>query len=180
MEEHFNTIKETYDTFYKFLLVKHGMFPVKDTGVGYWGVSASTEIFELFKKINLHKFKHLLDLGSGDGKAVMIASLFTNATGVEFDPWLVDVSNDIKNKLFHIPHTNRAKFIKGDFMEHDLSAYDIIFMNPDNKSLVLNDKLKSEFKGKVVVYGPHYHPEGLEKEDTFDIGGTLITIYNSN
>ena len=179
MEHAYNQIKNVYDEFYKFLLVKHGMYPVKDTGIGYWGVSVSSEIFTLFQKIQLQNFSHMADLGSGDGKVVMIGSLFTHATGVEHDPWLFNVSEDIKGKLFNIPHINRASFINGNFMDHDLSKYDILFLNPDKVDRAFDRKLSGEFNGKVIVYGSLNHPSDLKKETSFDIDGTKITVYSS-
>jgi len=68
------------------------------------------------------------DLGSGDGKIAMIASLFTKAAGIEFDEELVKVSNQMKKKL-----NLDVKFIQGDFMQSDISKYDVIFINPDKE-----------------------------------------------
>ena len=176
--EHFENVKQVYDDFYKFLLVKHGMYPVKDTGIGYWGVSVSDEVYQIFDKMNLSSYNHFLDLGSGDGKVVMIASLFTQSTGIEFDPWLHHVALDVKDKLFHVPKTSRARFLNGDFHNHDLSAYDVLFLNPDQKSSLLDNKIKNEFNGKLIAYGPYNHPENFNQEETFDVSGTPVTIYN--
>ena len=43
---------------------------MRDTEVGFWGTAACDDVFELFQKINLSKFKNFIDLGSGDGKVV--------------------------------------------------------------------------------------------------------------
>lgn len=178
MEEHFNTIKEVYKQFYNFLFAKHQMFPVKDTEKGYWGVSVADELYELFKKINLHEYEHFVDLGSGDGKAVMIASLFTKAKGVECDPWLVDVSNDIKNKLYHVPHVRKTDFENKDYMLHELNEHDIVFMNPDKKDRDIQNKLLKEFNGTLVSYGPYNHMEKLNLSSSFHIEGTPVSIYD--
>lgn len=178
-DKHFETVKEAYDQFYKFLFVKHGMYPVKDTGIGYWGVSVASEVYDLFHKMDLKSHSHLLDIGSGDGKVVMIASLFTKATGVEYDPWLHEVSNDVKNKLFHVPSSGRASFVNDDFMNHDFSPYDVIFWNPDKVCRKLEKKISNEFNGKLVVYGPHNHPQGFDEIQRHDISGTYITIYKN-
>jgi hypothetical protein len=175
-EEHFKNIVEMYNTFYKFLYVKHNKFPVKDTKIGFWGVSPSDDIFNFFKKINLNNFSHIVDLGSGDGKVAMIASLFTHSTGIEYDKWLHEVSIDIKNKLYHVPLTKRVRLINGDFMKHNLSNYDIAFINPDKSTKEIKLKLKDEFKGKLVVMGNHdIH---MKEENIFNINGSLFTIYN--
>ncbi len=177
-EEHFGNVKQVYDDFYKFLMVKHGMFPVKDTGIGYWGVSVSSEVYSIFDKMDLSSYNHFLDLGSGDGKVVMIASLFIQSTGIEFDPWLHHVASDVQNKLIHVPKISNARFLNEDFKNHNFSAYDVIFLNPDQKSDELNNKLKDEFNGKLIVYGAHNHPEGLNHEESFEVEGTPVSIYN--
>lgn len=176
-QEHYENIKDAYNDFYKFLYVKHKMFPVKDTGVGYWGVSVADEVFEIFKRIELHKFKHMLDLGSGDGKVVMIGSLFTKSSGVEFDPWLVSVSHDVRNKLMHIPSMNRVTFHQGDFKQHDFSNYDVIFLNPDKEPHHIQSKLQDEFKGVLILYGNHMPMTSLRTHSQFVVEGTPVTLY---
>ena len=78
MEDKFQEIKKEYDDFDK-ALMKQGRLPMKDTGIGFWNASPSSDVFELFKKLQLQNYKHLLDLGSGDGRVTLIASLFTKA-----------------------------------------------------------------------------------------------------
>ena len=175
-EEYKNNIIEVYNMFYKYLYVKHKKFPVKDTKIGFWGVSPSDEIYDFFKTINLQNYSHLIDLGSGDGKIAIIASLFTNSTGIEYDSWLHDVSVDIKNKLYHIPETKRTRLIKGNFMQHNLSNYDIAFINPDKTTKEIKEKLKKEFKGRLIVYGNH--DKHIQEETVLTINGTPFTIYN--
>jgi len=130
MDNEFQQIKQKYDEFYNFLL-KRGQLPIKDTGVGFWGISVGDEIFELFKRIHLEKFKHFIDLGSGDGKVVLIASLFTDATGIEYDKWLHESAVDIQKKLSHIPRVSKATFTRKNFTDHSITDYDIVFVNPD-------------------------------------------------
>ena len=178
MEQYYQQIKEVYDNFYKTLLEK-GEFPWKDTEIGYWGVSVADEVFELFKRIKLQDFNHFVDIGSGDGKVVLIASLFTKATGIEFDPWLVKCSEVIKSKLEHIPHISKTTFIQKDFMQHHLGDFDIIYWHPDKSmNIGLERKFIREMKGKLIVHGPFHHPESLKKEKDFEIGGTYFTVYS--
>jgi hypothetical protein len=179
-QEHYEQIKNAYNDFYKFLYVKHKMFPVKDTGVGFWGVSVADEVYDLFKRIELHKFKHMLDLGSGDGKVVMIGSLFTKSSGIEFDPWLISVSHDVKNKLMHIPSVNKTTFHKGDYKNHNLSEYDILFLNPDNEPHQIQSKILKEFKGVLILYGRHTELTSLRTHSKHMIDGTPITLYKVN
>lgn len=168
----FELIKEEYDNFYKSLL-KQGKMPVRDTEVGIWGISVADNVYNLFKKIKLSKYKNFLDLGSGDGKVVLIASLFTKATGIEFDKELVDKSLEIRNKL-----KLKADFIQDDFLKHDWSKYDIIFINPDKGfHKGTEDKLLKELKGKLFVYNFVFEPRFLKKGKKYWFEQTPVTVY---
>jgi len=175
-EKHFTIIKNAYDEFYTSLM-KRGMMPLKDTGVGYWGISVANEVYEFFNQYDLSKHKNFLDLGAGDFKVSFIASLFTNSSGIEYDKWLVDESRRIQSRINHIPSANKTRIIRGNFMEHDLSKYDVIFWNPDQKSLELDYKLKRELKGTLIVHGLHFHPESLKKDKTYCIKGTFFHTF---
>jgi hypothetical protein len=84
----FNQIKKEYDDFYRRLL-RSGKLPMRSTEKGFWNASISDEVYETFKRIGLQKFKSFLDIGSGDGKVVLIASLFCRtAEGIEIDNFL--------------------------------------------------------------------------------------------
>jgi len=177
VKEHYNEIKKVYDDFQSFLL-KQGKLLYRDTSVGIWGPSVKDELFNLFQKIGLSKYRSFIDLGSGDGRVVMIASLFTNATGIEFDPWLNKVSNHIKDKLSHVADTKRTRFIEGDYNKHDIRHYDCVFISPDQPMhRGLEDKLFREVNGTVVVYGPHFHPTNLKKILQIDVGDTPVTVF---
>jgi protein-L-isoaspartate O-methyltransferase len=167
----YHEIKSAYDRFYNSLL-SEGKLPLKDTGKGFWGISTADDVFHLFKSMKLGKYRSFIDLGSGDGKVVLIASLFTKATGIEFDSDLVGHSERIRDKL-----GLNAKFIKGDFLEHSLKGHDFIFINPDQQMKDLEPKLFTELKGKLVVYGPHYHPKMLKKEARFIANTTPVSVY---
>jgi tRNA1(Val) A37 N6-methylase TrmN6 len=130
-------------------------------------------VFELFKKIELCKFKNFIDLGSGDGRVVLIASLFTSAAGIEYDAELHRKAVEIREKL-----KIKANLIRGDFMHHDLSKYDIIFINPDkpfNKGL--ERKLQSELKGILLVYNMVFSPDSMKKGRTYWLEQTPATVY---
>ena len=173
MDKIFQKIKEEYDIFYNSLLRK-GCLPMGDTDVGFWGASIGEDVFEFFKKIKLQNFKSFIDLGSGDGKVALIASLFTNATGIEFDNDLHEKAVELNNKL-----NLKANIVKGDFMKHDLSKYDFIFINPDksfNKGL--ERKLMKEMNGVLFVYNFIYHPDNMRKGKTYWIGNVPITQFN--
>jgi len=175
MDEQFQQIKAEYDEFYKALL-RQGRLPTMDTGDGYWGVSVAEEVFELFKRIKLNKTTNFIDLGHGDGKVVMIASLFTNASGIEQYSWLSQTSNMLKRRLSHINGVKSSRLLEGDYHQHKLDLYDTIFMFPDKKfSAGLQDKLLKEAKGsKLIVQGHIYQPTFFDKHKTHEINGTLF------
>ena len=180
MEEHFNEIKAEYDNFYKGLM-SQGRLPIKDTGKGFWGVSVSDEVFQAFKKIKIERFKSFFDLGAGDGKVVLLASLFgLDAHGMELDKELVDKANEIKAKLSHITALSNAEIIHGDYDTHDISGYDILYSNPDRPfHRGLEDKLMKEMKNDalLIVYGLEYQPNILKKINSFNVNGTHVGVF---
>ncbi len=174
-KEVFLKIKEEYSNFYKELMMD-GKLPIGETKVGFWGTTITDDLFELFEKINLQKYKSFIDLGSGDGKAALVASLFTKASGIEFDKDLFEKSIEIRDKM-----GLKAELIKGDFLKHDISKHDIIFINPDkNFSEGTEAKLLKEMNGILIVYNIIYIPEKLKKGETLwssnQIPSTIYTI----
>ena len=171
----FSQIKKEYDDFYRSLL-KGGRLPMWSTEKGFWNAAIADEIYEAFKKIRLSQFKNFLDIGSGDGKVVLIASLFCqNAEGVEIDNFLHNKAVQIQRKV----GLNNVSLHNKDFFNHDFSKYDILFLAPDTPlERGLENKLLKETKGKLIHYGHHFHPRFLKREDSFLINGNLVTLYS--
>ena len=169
----FAQIKTEYDNFYRNLLSK-GKLPMWSTEKGFWNASISDEVYAAFKKLNLEKYKNFLDIGSGDGKITLIASLFCkNAEGIEIDKFLHSKAVETRKKL-----DLNALFHNKDFLAHDLSQYDVMFMAPDSSmSRSIEEKLLKEMKGKLIHHGHHFHPKGLRKEKSVNINGNLFTLY---
>lgn len=174
-ESKFTKIKREYDDFYRSLM-KRGRLPMWSTEKGFWNASVADEVFEAFKRIRLGKFSNFLDVGSGDGKVVLIASLFCkNAAGVEIDELLHHKALEMQSKL----KISNAAFHNKDFFEHNFSKYDILFSAPDAPfERGLETKLLGEMKGKLIHYGHHFHPANLKKESSFAVNGTLVSIYS--
>ena len=151
------------------------LFVVRDTEKGIWGPSNLDVIFELFKKVNLGKYKHFLDIGAGDGRIVAAASLFTKATGIESDKSLVESGNEIMKKL-----NLNAKLICDDFFSHNFSEYDILFINPDKGfHNGLEDKLLREMKkdAVLIVYNNIFMPRFLKRGKTYWIQQVPVTEF---
>ena len=115
-------------------------------------------------------------MGAGDGKVTLIAALFCdNATGIEYDPILTGKAIEMKDKLGIF----NSRFINDDFLNHDISSYDVIFHAPDKPLFrELEPKLARELKGKLILYGHHFHPTSLKKKENFMVDNTLVTVYS--
>ena len=170
--QEFDQIKQAYKELYDNIL-KKGKLLVWDTEKGIWGFTKADDAFEFFKKIELNKYKNFLDLGSGDGIVVMIASLFTKATGIESDKDLHKKALEMKNKL-----KISCTLLNKDYMKHDLSKYDIIFINPDKGfHHGLETKLLKELNGILFVHQKIFQPRFLKKGKTFWVNQTPIITY---
>ena len=171
----FIQIKKEYDDFYKDIM-RGGRLPMWGTEKGFWNAAIADEVYQTFKKIKLNKFKNFLDIGSGDGKVVLIASLFCrNAEGVEIDSFLHNRALQTQKKF----NISNAAFHNKDFFEHDFSKYDILFSSPDAPlERGLENKLLREMKGKLLHYGHHFQPRFLKKEDSFLVNGNLVSLYS--
>lgn len=174
MIERYAKIKDSYNRFYNELLAS-GKLPLRDTGIGFWDSALSDDIWHLFNKIKLQDYKNFLDLGSGDGKVVLIASLFTNAHGIEADEELHNKAEEMKKKH----KIRKAKFTHGNYMDHDLKKYDVVFLNPDKRLTELEPKLQKELKGKLIVYNHLFHPQMMKKEMHMTAGTTPTTVYSN-
>lgn len=171
----FKAIKQEYDNFYRNLLEK-GSLPLRSTELGFWNAAISDEIYDAFKKLNLQKFNSFIDLGSGDGKITLIASLFCKkAEGIEIDEELHEKALEMKNKL----KIKNALFHNNDFLDHSINNYDIVFINPDKPmERGLEKKLLKELNGKLILYGHHFHPKDMKKEKSFLVDNTLVSVYS--
>jgi hypothetical protein len=168
-DEQFARIKEYYAQADK-QLAKKGKLPLGSTERGFWGTSHLDDLYELFQRIELDKEEHLLDLGSGDGRAVLVAALFTQATGIEFDKLLHEQAVTAAEAL-GIP----ATFICDDYTNHDLSVYSVWFSYADHNFNWLEAK-QDELK-KLYLYHDTFHPHFLEKGKIIWIGQIPIFQY---
>jgi hypothetical protein len=172
MKETIAQMKDEYHDFVQGLLAK-GQLPAKDTGVGFWGPSSVDEVFQAFSHLDIKG--SFIDLGSGDGRCVLAASLLcSHAVGVEYDPLLTLKAKEVQGKL----DINNAIFHHDNFHNHDLSRYDYVFVNPDQPfHRGLQDKLIQELRGKRSVQSNHFLPSGLTLEKQFRINGTGFSVY---
>ncbi len=70
----------------------------------------------------------LLDLGSGDGRVVFLASLLgAHATGIEYDRAMHRIAIAARDRLAGLVDPERAVLQRGDFFRVDYSAYDVLY-----------------------------------------------------
>ncbi|MBD3314046.1 hypothetical protein GF345_06390 [Candidatus Woesearchaeota archaeon] len=173
----FSRIKQEYIRLYGEFIADRKL--ARPTKVGYYGAASSDAAHDLFRKIKLDDFKSFADLGSGDGKIVLIASLFTKAAGIEIDQELIRTGEKIRDKL-KIDKT-KACFIEGDYLDIDLSGYDILFVNPDNPMYELEKKLRREMKkeARLIIAGKLYKPLNMKLENEYKVDGMQFGVYQT-
>lgn len=149
---------------------------VRETEKGIFGTSNLDIMEELFKGLDV-KDKVFLDMGSGDGRIVLLASLFfKKAIGIEFDAQLVQESLVAREKL---GFDESVVFEQADYLDVDFSKIDVLFTYMDHEfSKELIEKLKAEFKGLLYSYESVYTPQGLKREGIIWVGQTPIRSYS--
>jgi tRNA1(Val) A37 N6-methylase TrmN6 len=85
----------------------------------------SSIVLKMLELVDLKKGEKMFDLGSGDGRIVIMAAqkFKAQAVGVEFDRDLVKQSSDRIEKL---GLSKTAQIIYGDLMEQDYSSADVL------------------------------------------------------
>lgn len=175
-------IKERYKA-YEAELKEQGKGIIFDTEAGIYGATDLDTVFEFFRRTGLEKCKSFVDLGSGDGRVVLAASLFTKATGIEADPELCDAGKSISEELVINKGLDlQAKFICRDFLECDLTDHDIVYINPDKDFFKGTEaKLIGEMRkeSKLFVYNFAFMPDRLKKGRTFLVNQIPITEFTN-
>lgn len=173
--ERFSEIKAYYDTRDRSTIKASGML-VRDTSFGIWGTTHLDDAFTFFTRIRLERFTRFVDLGCGDGRVVLVASLFTRAAGIEGDAELFCVASEAKAAL-----GVDADIRQGDYLAEPLDAYDCIFMFADKRfEPELVAKLQREFSGYLFVYNKLFAPDGLAQGKTYWVGQIPIASYAIN
>ncbi len=128
---------------------------IYNTSKGIFGVTDAKSLIAFFKKINLQQAEHFVDLGSGDGRVAIIASFFTRASGIEFDPSLVAESKEHAKNL----HSG-AQFFQQDYEDFSYQDIDVLFSYADHAfNNTFLKKLHDEFTGTLYVYQGAFLPE---------------------
>lgn len=151
---------------------------VFDTEKGIFGAMTCDRTFAFFERIDLWRYSHFIDIGSGDGRVVLIASLFTNAEGIEIDEGLCAEAEKIRDTLEI--DSDKAKIMCKDLYDHDFSKYQIIFINPDQGwHKGLEEKLLREMHDDAILYVNNevFMPKKFKKGPKLWFDGVPIIEY---
>jgi hypothetical protein len=173
--EQFEKIKQAYKELHDEFLKKNPVL-TKHFKEGVWAPSIPKEVFKIFHKY-ADKNKTFLDLGSGDGIVVMIASLFfKKAYGIEINKEFFDISVRMKDKL----SIENVEFRHGNLFDINIGDYDVMFIAPDKEfGLKFENKIEKELKGKLVVYSSIFKPRVLEYSDHFETSHFDVYVYEN-
>lgn len=131
-----------------------------------YGEVVPDSFYQIISQLNPQPGQVFYDLGSGTGKAVLLAHMlfdFSETIGIEFVDALykssVDVlqryQNEIVPTIGDRDGKSKVSFIFGSFLDVDLSNADIIFMNStcfqDDLILALDEKLTELKPGTQII-----------------------------
>lgn len=175
MQKKYEEIKQAYKKIHEEFLHSNKLL-VKYLDKGVWAPSIPKELFKIFNKYK-DKNKLFLDLGSGDGVAVMIASLFfKQAHGIEMNREFYNISKEMRTKL----GIKNVTLVHDDFFNLNFSKHDILFIAPDKEfTLKLENKLARELNGKFIVYSSIFQPKTLNKVAEFQTHHFDVCVYEN-
>jgi len=182
-KQRFQEIKRFYEKQDQLLLKKQIMLGF-DTGIGFWAPTDLDDLVILFKKLFSKKeHQNFCDLGSGDGRVCLVASLFgfKNIIGIEQDMDLHKKGLEAKKLLPKNNHTE-VKLLKTDFTKLDDSKkFDkqgYFFIAPDKPFFRdLESSIKYDLKGTLIVNSFEFLPEKLDKIEELITGTSKFSIF---
>lgn len=135
-----------------------------------YGEVVPDSFYEYIKELNPEPGQVFYDLGSGTGKAVILAYLlfeFKKCIGIELVDTLYDASvetlkkfeTEIKPGIANELDDREISLVKGDILKADLSDADIIFMN----STCFQEDLMNALDEKLESVRPNAHIISLSK-----------------
>ena len=152
--------------------LKQGRLPMRSTERGFWGTSNLDDVYDFFEQKQFPESHRFLDLGSGDGRVVLVASLFVQAAGVEFDRELTRQAKEIAQDL-----ELDVELIADDMRNVDFSDYHILYSYADQRWDFVKHKLLRELEGELYCYHDTYHPRFLKKGRITWVGQIPIYKY---
>lgn len=152
---------------------------IKKSNSGFMGSSELFGIFEIFQNINLKSYWSFCDLGSGDGRIVFLASLFTSSYGIEKDKNLYKLSLVRKEELNNII-LNPIDFYNKNFENINLDNYGLVFMNPSvpfyqDELEEMLFRSKTDYLIDITLFEPRF----LKKNKEFIFNKRRYAMYST-
>lgn len=108
-----------------------------------YGIFYASNIYKLIKPFEKYLQRPFLDLGSGDGRVVMLVrSMFGYGDGVEIDNELFDASSNFTNGIIH-----------NNIFNIDLSKYNSLYyytLGCKEEDKII-EKINKEFNGTLIL-----------------------------
>ena len=158
------------------LLIFLSMIWPPDSPWAPWWRTSDNTIRIALKLANVKKGDIVYDLGSGDGKSVIISAKEFGAkgVGVEIDPLRFYISK-LLAKIFGV--SKNVKFIKKNFYNVNISDADVIFTYLVPKTLAkLKHKFLKELKKGTKVIAVNYEID-LPKIKSIKVDNRIVYLY---
>ena len=117
------------------------------------------------------------DLGSGDGRIVMLAAqkYGARAVGVEIDPGLIERSRQVARDG---EVADRATFVQGDFFTADISAATVVTLwLSEGLNARLEPKLRRELRPGSRIVSHQFRMAGWVPERTVRLDGAELFLW---
>ncbi|GLI33464.1 hypothetical protein [Desulforhabdus amnigena] len=154
---------------------ENGQSPYRFTALGAWAASRAPHVFHFFRSIHLDQYRSFVDLGSGDGLVACLAGLFTRSIGIEIDP---ELCREAHLAAAHLGMERQVEFICSDYLSQNLVSADCLYIYPDKPFYAL-EKMLADWKGTLLVYGPHFPPKHLTPIQHLECGNERIVLYRN-
>lgn len=155
------------------IMERAGQVPYRLTAKGAWAYSGIDALHDFFLQLDLHRYRCLVDLGSGDGIVVCLAGLFTRAVGIEIDSTLCSLAGQAARDL---GLSGRVDFIRSNFTGQKICSADCLYVYPD-KPIYGIESLLGGWQGDLLVYGPHFAPARMKAVHRLQAGTERMVVY---
>ena len=117
------------------------------------------------------------DLGSGDGRIVMLAAqkYGARAVGIEIDPRLIELSRQVARDG---EVGDRVKFVQGDFFTADISEATVVTLwLGEGLNARLEPKLRRELRAGARVVSHQFRMAGWREDRTVRVDGEDVFLW---
>ncbi|MEM1524833.1 MAG: class I SAM-dependent methyltransferase [Nitrososphaerales archaeon] len=139
--------------------------------------SSEKVVYEMLKLAELKAGELLYDLGSGDGRILIIAAkdFGARAIGIELNESLVKRTID---KIRELNLEDKIKVIHGDFMNVDISDANVVTLYlTERGNEIVKPKLEKELKSGTRVVSHNYEIRGWKPIRIKEVEWRRIYLY---